>query len=72
MMGSPSRDIYFELACSTFDQFKRSWYFFVFKMPFLPELLVSAGDYNVLSIMWNGKLNQDDLEAYKYAISQKG
>lgn len=76
MLGGPCRRVYYELALSTLDQFKRSWYFFVFKMPYLPELLLSAGDYNVFFEMWNRKFTdnftEDDLETYKYIYSKAG
>lgn len=69
-------NIYIDLVFNTLDQFKRSWYFFVFRMPCLPERLLQIDDYAVLKEMWDGKFNQnftkEDLEAFKYAISRPG
>lgn len=76
MMGAPSQVVYNEIALTTLDQFKRSWYVFCFKMPYLPEKLLSAGDYNAFFEMWNRKFTQnfteDDLETYKYVFSRSG
>ncbi|XP_055296508.1 epoxide hydrolase 1-like [Sitodiplosis mosellana] len=76
MMGVPSRRQYYKLALSTMDQFKRSWYFFVFKFPYLAEELLTAGDYAIFYEMWNRKFTdnftEDDLEAYKYVFSKSG
>lgn len=76
MMGAPSRREYYKLALNVMDQFKRSWYFFVFKMPYLAEQLLTAGDYAIFHEMWNRKFTdnftEDDLEAYKYVYSKHG
>lgn len=76
MLSGPSRREYYKLALNTMDQFKRSWYFFVFKMPFLAEMLLTAGDYAVFYEMWNRKFTEnfteDDLEVYKYVFSKHG
>lgn len=76
MLGCPSRNIYYDLALTTWDHFKRSWFYFVAKMPYLPEILASAGDYGVFFEMWNkkftGKFTENDLEAYKYVYSKTG
>lgn len=76
MLGGPSRREYYKLALNTIDQFKRSWYYFVFKMPFLAEQLLTAGDYAIFYEMWNRKFTdnftEDDLEAYKYVFSKHG
>lgn len=76
MMSAPSFKVYNELVLTTFDQFKRSSYIFVFQMPILPEKLLSAVDYGIFYDIWNRKFNdnftEEDLEAYKYVYSKPG
>ncbi|XP_060073872.1 epoxide hydrolase 4-like [Ylistrum balloti] len=63
-----------------FEQFKRSWYMFLFQIPHLPEYIMSRDDYRSIKEMFTGKrggvkvgtVSEDDLEAYKYAFSRPG
>ncbi|XP_031628443.1 epoxide hydrolase 3-like [Contarinia nasturtii] len=75
MLSMPARRIYYNLSLTIWDQLKRSWYFFVSKMPYLPEKLLSTADYDVFFEMRNRKFsenfNEDDLELYKYVFSKK-
>lgn len=76
MLSNPPLEIHNELTLSTMDQFKKSWMTFVFKMPYLPERLLTAGDYDAFFDMWNRKFSEnfteDDLETYKYVFSRPG
>ena len=55
---------------------------FFFQIPYLPELVLSAGDYALLEVSFRGddtglKLHQenvtdDDIQAFKFAMSQPG
>lgn len=61
-------------------QFLRSWYIFFFQLPLLPELLVSLNDFMFLVAVFKGKakgyklskITDDELNAYKWALSQPG
>lgn len=76
MMGGPPFEIYSKLVFSTMDQFKKSWYTFFFKIPFLPELLMQSGDFKMFNVLNDEKFSKtctpDDLEVYKYVFSQPG
>lgn len=76
MLSNPPLEIHNELTLSTMDQFKKSWITVVFKIPYLPERLLTAGDYDVFFGMWNRKFSEnfteDDLETYKYVFSRPG
>lgn len=68
MLGNPPIEVFSRLTLSSMNQFKKSWRFFVVKMPFLPEKLLTVGDFESFSEMWTG----DDLETYKYVFSRPG
>lgn len=76
MLSNPPMEVYYRLTFSAMDQFKKSWIFFVLKMPFLSEKLISANDFAAFLDMWNGKFSdgftEDDLETYKYVFSKSG
>lgn len=64
-----------------FDQFFRSWYMFLFQLPFLPELTLSAGDFAFLdeallkgpaALRRQGALTQEDVDRYKRELSRPG
>ncbi|XP_076441555.1 epoxide hydrolase 1-like [Babylonia areolata] len=60
---------------SSFSQFKRSWYMFLFQLPWLPEWMLQVSDFRYLEAMFRGRtmgvkcdrgLTDQDIEAYKY------
>ncbi len=59
-------------------QQRRSWYVGFFQLPFLPELLFSAGDYAAIERALRGMavrpatFSDEDIEIYKDAISKPG
>lgn len=71
MMGGPSPRVFRMLFDTTKDQFKKSWYMLMFQAPVIPELTISANDFDVFST-FHDKLSPEDLEAYKYVYSQPG
>ncbi|KAL8606535.1 hypothetical protein ACOMHN_015575 [Nucella lapillus] len=62
----------------SFTQFKRSWYMFLFQLPWLPEFLIRMNDFHSLGATFKGRtmgakseyFTDDDLEAYKYNFSR--
>jgi epoxide hydrolase 4 len=60
------------------QQLQRSWYMFFFQLPFLPELLIQSGDYQLIENAFKGMavdkstFSQADIEAYKDAASKRG
>ncbi|XP_041458417.1 epoxide hydrolase 4-like [Lytechinus variegatus] len=54
-------------------QLWRSWYVFFFQLPYLPEILLSMGDYMILQKhCMKGPTTEEDIEASKYALSRPG
>ena len=44
-----------------------------FQLPYLPEILVSMGDYSMIkSACKKGPTTDDDVEAFKYSMSRPG
>lgn len=70
---------YFQKNMS-FTQFRKSWYIFMFQLPLLPELMMSLKDFAAIKNAFVGRtgvtnpacFSPEDLEMYKYAISQPG
>ncbi|KAJ7372945.1 Epoxide hydrolase 4 [Desmophyllum pertusum] len=56
------------------EQFRSSWYLFFFQLPYLPEFIVEMDDYKMLNKAFEKVKNftEEDVEAYKYALSQSG
>lgn len=76
MLSNPPLEIYHKLTLNTMDQLKKSLQFFVYKMPALPEKLLSADDFSAFFDMWNRKFSnnftENDFEAYKYVNLKNG
>jgi pimeloyl-ACP methyl ester carboxylesterase len=59
-------------------QLLRSWYVFVFQLPFLPEWLVRAGDYALVERALRGEptrlgaFTEEDIRDYKQALGRPG
>jgi len=65
----------------TLAQVRKSWHMFFFQVPFLPELLYEADDFTSLHRLFQRKssglvntelISDNDIEVYKYTLSQKG
>ena len=62
----------------TFSQLRKSWYMFLFQLPWLPEMLIRSGDYAGLAHTLRkdpvhpGTFDEADIAHYKQAISQPG
>lgn len=62
----------------SFQQFLKSWYMFLFQLPFFPEWLLSLNDYGFIRDAFGSKkmglqlqsLTKEDMEAFIYSISQ--
>ncbi len=60
------------------QQLLRSWYIFLFQLPFLPEFLIQSGDYQPLEVAFKGMavnkstFTQADIDAYKDAAAKRG
>ncbi|NXJ72897.1 EPHX3 hydrolase, partial [Rostratula benghalensis] len=82
IMDAPQRAIMADFASCHPSQLLRSSYVFLFQLPWLPELLLSLADFElvktVLTSPWTGiqnpghRLTEEEVEAYLYGLSQPG
>ncbi|MBU7585120.1 MAG: alpha/beta hydrolase [Nostoc sp. TH1S01] len=68
----------FSQGLATPQQLLRSWYMFLFQLPFIPELLLQAFDYQTIAQTIQGTavnknaFTSSDLDAYKNAAAKPG
>jgi epoxide hydrolase 4 len=68
----------FAQGLSTPQQLLRSWYIFLFQLPFLPEFLLQSSDYEAIEKAIKGTavnksaFTQADIDAYKDAAAKRG
>lgn len=72
--NSPHPSCFRKCLQTSRKQFFASWYMFYFQLPFLPEYLIEADDFKMLGPIYKRVKNftDEDVEAYKYALSQSG
>ncbi|XP_034250899.1 epoxide hydrolase 4-like [Thrips palmi] len=77
-IGAPHPYVFQQALVFDRKQLMRSWYFFLFQVPFLAELVLQSDDLACLSAaLRRGRrdppaVTDQDLEAYKYAFGQPG
>ena len=54
------------------EQRKKSWYAYFFKLPWLPEMLTQAGNWNMLARSLEKSISEDELNEYRRAWSRTG
>lgn len=68
----------FSQGLQTPQQLLRSWYIFLFQLPWLPEALLQWSDYRLIATAFQemavnkNAFTQADIEAYKNAAAQRG
>ncbi|XP_064293273.1 epoxide hydrolase 3 isoform X2 [Phalacrocorax carbo] len=82
VMGAPHRAVVAGFAACHPSQLLRSSYVFLFQLPWLPELLLSLADFELLKTIltgpWTGienparRLSAQEVDAYLYSLSQPG
>ncbi|NXL68969.1 EPHX3 hydrolase, partial [Chordeiles acutipennis] len=82
IMDAPQRGIMADFITCHPSQLLRSSYIFFFQLPWLPELIFSLADFemvkNILTGPWTGirnparRLAEQEVEAYLYSLSQPG
>ncbi|XP_064608920.1 epoxide hydrolase 1-like [Liolophura sinensis] len=80
IMNAPHPSTFLPYLSSTWTQFRKSWYMFLFQLPYLPEFLYRSDDMRSLNRIFlgrragvkSGKMSKEDVEAYKYVFSAKG
>ncbi|KAK7474120.1 hypothetical protein BaRGS_00034649, partial [Batillaria attramentaria] len=80
IMNCPSTQAYSKHAASGFSQLKKSWYFSLFQVPYIPELNMRRSDMAVLKNLFTGRvmglksgvMSDEDVEAYKYTFQRGG
>ncbi|NXV23128.1 EPHX3 hydrolase, partial [Cepphus grylle] len=82
IMDAPSRAVMADFATCHPSQLLRSSYIFLFQLPWLPELLLSLADFELVKTIltgpWTGiqnptqRLTEQEVDAYLYSLSQPG
>ncbi|XP_050400319.1 epoxide hydrolase 4 [Patella vulgata] len=81
IMNCPHPTVFQKYMSSHLAQFKKSWYMFLFLIPFVPEFYFRMTDYKMLNgtfrstrmgVVDKSKMTDEDMEAYKYAFSRPG
>ncbi|KAI6202465.1 AB hydrolase-1 domain-containing protein [Aphelenchoides besseyi] len=76
IMNVPEPRAFRHVISTSARQLLASWYMFMFQAPYLPESVFRAEDLKTVetmlrkSIKDKAKMTDDDIEAYKYALSQ--
>ncbi|XP_072024395.1 epoxide hydrolase 4-like isoform X1 [Amphiura filiformis] len=80
-MNVPHPDRFNEHYYDNIRQKFMSWYMLFFQVPVLPEMMISAGDYDFVKACYKNdqmglrnkqNVTDDDVEAFKFAASQPG
>jgi pimeloyl-ACP methyl ester carboxylesterase len=78
ILNAPHPAAYRQELHRNIGQWIRSWYVAFFQLPWLPELLLQAGDFALLERAWRlppvhaGAFSDDDIAEYKRALGQPG
>ncbi|XP_009894152.1 PREDICTED: epoxide hydrolase 3-like, partial [Charadrius vociferus] len=82
IMDAPHRAVMAGFTACHPSQLLRSSYIFLFQLPWLPELLLSLADFELVKTIltgpWTGiqnpaqRLTEQEVEAYLYSLSQPG
>lgn len=82
IMGAPHRSVMKGFAICHPSQLIRSSYIFLFQLPWLPELLLSLADFELVKTVLTGprtriqnplwQLTEQEVDAYLYSLSQPG
>ena len=77
VLNAPHTKAYRQLIKRSPEQLLKSWYVFLFQVPWLPERLVMADDYRVVDEMLTetaapGAFSERDVQRYKDAMARSG
>ena len=80
-MNGPHLWVFKSMLSGSWTQLMKSWYMFVFQLPWLPEFMISQRDFSNFNIIFHGKkagvrnqaaFTPEAVEAYKFVFSQPG
>jgi len=72
ILNAPHPGAFSRKLRSSIRQFIKSWYIFVFQIPYLPEMTIMNDDLEFLRELFEETVCEEELEGYKYAWSRKG
>ncbi|VDI79820.1 Hypothetical predicted protein [Mytilus galloprovincialis] len=80
VMSAPHLGSFQEYLRKNKSQAKKSWYIMFFQTPWIPEIIFWLFDYETVKQVFTGKrsglavakMSEEDVEAYKYALSRPG
>ncbi|RUS85365.1 hypothetical protein EGW08_006908 [Elysia chlorotica] len=72
IMNAPPAPHFEDFIDNDTEQQKKSWYMFLFQLPFLPELLLKTQNFKMIADMLSTGMDEDEINAYKHVFSQPG
>jgi pimeloyl-ACP methyl ester carboxylesterase len=77
ILNSPHPEVFQETLSRSPRQLLKSWYIFLFQLPWLPERILAAGDYRTVGEMLGDTttpdaFTDDDIRRYKDAMARSG
>ncbi|XP_019631368.1 PREDICTED: epoxide hydrolase 4-like [Branchiostoma belcheri] len=81
VMNIPHPGVFYKYIATHFSQFRKSWYIFLYQLPWLPEMLIKAFDFEMIRGVFRSKnmgcrrrdaITDEDVEAFKYTFARPG
>ncbi|CAH1239534.1 EPHX4 [Branchiostoma lanceolatum] len=76
VMNNPHPGLYMKYMTAHFSQLRRSWYMFLFQLPWLPEIFLQSLDFEYvnafMSCKRHGAITDEDFEGFKYTFARPG
>ncbi len=81
VLNCPHTRVFKRTISGTWAQLMKSWYMFLFQVPFLPEFMMSMRDYGYFNAIFRGRkagvrnraaFPPEAVDAYKFVFSQPG
>ncbi len=81
VLNCPHTRVFSRTITGTWAQFMKSWYMFLFQVPYLPEFMLSIRNYGYFSAIFRGRkagvrnraaFPPEAVDAFKYVFSQPG
>ncbi|CAG0880367.1 unnamed protein product [Cyprideis torosa] len=77
-MNCPHPGAFMKNIMGNWKQFSKSWYMYLFQLPWLPEFLYRVNDFKFFDVMFRSRItkelvmSREDLEAFKFVYSKPG
>jgi len=71
ILNAPHPTAFGILLRSSIVQFLKSWYIFLFQLPYFPEMNIFNDDLGIFRRIYGKSSSEEEIEAYKYTFSTK-